>query len=175
MARVGLQSPWQQYYDKISLIFSEDEGVKVLYDESVPEIKLFVEDQTKASALESLLPDEIAFGGVTLTITVVPGNGKTDVCESYVIDALKDNPIVEDIKIVSGIFQYDLVYVIFRKEVVQYYTDDLSDAYGNRTTLWQEIAKELFGESTGIFFCTSVHDYNDIECEVHVHLDEVEE
>ena len=34
--------------------------------------------------------------------------------------------------------------------------DDLSDAHGICSTLYQDLAKEVFGESEGIFFCTEV-------------------
>lgn len=41
-------------------------------------------------------------------------------------------------------------------KVVQYFNDDLGDAHGVCSTLYQEIAKDVFGEHEGIFFCTNL-------------------
>lgn len=54
----------------------------------------------------------------------------------------------------EGIFSNPITYIVFKNKVVQFWNDDLSDIYGNRSTLYQDIAKEIFGESSGIFFCT---------------------
>jgi hypothetical protein len=54
--------------------------------------------------------------------------------------------------------------VVFVPEVVQYYTDNLGDINGFRTTLYQELAKELFGDSElsrGVYFCTDIIDSED--------------
>jgi hypothetical protein len=54
--------------------------------------------------------------------------------------------------------------VVFVPKVVQYYTDNLGDINGFRTTLYQELAKELFGESEltrGVYFCTDIIDEDD--------------
>jgi hypothetical protein len=47
-----------------------------------------------------------------------------------------------------------ITYVIFKKEVVQYYDDNLGDAHGNRTTLYEQIANQIFEDREGIYFCT---------------------
>ena len=46
---------------------------------------------------------------------------------------------------------------------MQYYNDDLGDAYGNCSTLWQDIARRLFEDVLGIFYCTDVKDELEIE------------
>ena len=48
-----------------------------------------------------------------------------------------------------------ITYVIFKKEVVQYYNDSLSDAHGMCSTLYQDIAKRILDADEGIFFCTN--------------------
>lgn len=45
---------------------------------------------------------------------------------------------------------------MFKNKVVQYFNDDLSDANGVCSTLYQEIAKRIFGENPMIYFCTSI-------------------
>ena len=51
-----------------------------------------------------------------------------------------------------------ITYVVFVNEVVQYFNDDLGDVYGQCSTLYQEIAKDVFGETEGVFFCTDVEE-----------------
>ena len=60
---------------------------------------------------------------------------------------------VVDIETVSAVFD-DITYIIFEKEVVQYFADDLGDLHGINSTLYQDLAKEIFGESSNIHFCT---------------------
>lgn len=162
MARIKLQSPWVQYYDKISVFFEEDPDVQVLFDEDKPEIKIYVEDQAKAKALAELIPAEQKYGKVVLKVGVIPGNAESS-SEGLISDAFRGNPIVESIKTISGIFTNPITYVIFQKEVVQYYNDDLGDAYGNCSTLWQEIAKSIFKEQEGVYYCTSELDPGDLK------------
>ena len=113
-----------------------------------------------------LLPLEKTFGNVTLNISVVPANpaidpsireDTEDIVDLYQ-DALYDNPIVEDI-IREDIPGLDITYIVFKKEVVQYFTDNLGELYGMHSTLYQDIAKDIFFNKTpNIFFCTSVED-----------------
>ena len=55
---------------------------------------------------------------------------------------------------VNGVFTNPVSYVIFEKKVVQFFNDDLSDAHGNMTTLYKDVAKDVLGEHHGVFFCT---------------------
>ena len=43
---------------------------------------------------------------------------------------------------------------VFAKEVVQYWNDSLSDPYGKVSTLYQDIAKDIFEDTDGVMFCT---------------------
>jgi len=54
------------------------------------------------------------------------------------------------------IFNNSITYVVFKPEIIQYYTDSLADARGICSTLNQEIAKDIFGEIPGVFFCTDL-------------------
>ena len=148
MARIKLQPPWIQFYEKLTLLFEEDSHIRILYDEEENEIRIFADSTEKAVALERLLPSENVFGNVKQKITIVPPNKEdTD-----------DNPIVEDIERVSGVFGYELIYIMFRKEVVQYFNDDISCYGGIRSTLYQDIAKEVFKFQAGVYYCTSEED-----------------
>lgn len=160
MARIYKQSPWIEYYEQLEVLFEEDSQVRVLYDDKEQKVKLYVSDADKADALQKVLPAKKVFGNVELKVVIVPPNDlKADYKCEPILMALMNNPIVEEIKRVSGIFSNDIIYIAFRREVVQYYSDDLGDINGNTSTLYQEIAKEVFTPQQGVFYCTSEDDY----------------
>lgn len=162
MARLNLSPPWVVYYRKLSAFFKEDSEVRITYDDIEQEIKLYVDNAEKAVALENLLPSEQNFGNVTLYITIVPANQTTfdSVKAGYstnmidIVRALFDNKAVVGIKVVDGIMTNKITFVIFKKEVVQWFSDDIGDYHGICSTLYQDLAKEIFGNIDGVFFCT---------------------
>ena len=151
-----MSPPWVQFVCSLEAMFGDDPEIKIEFvdkDEG-KFVKLYVDNQRKADAIGKLLPLEMSFGGVDLGIVVVASNKATSAAQLYT-DAFAGNPVLEDVKVIDGIFPNPLTYVMFKKEVVQYYNDDMSDVYGNRTTLYQELAKELFIMKDGVNFCTS--------------------
>lgn len=158
MARIKLSAPWDIFYREINELFKEDPEIRVVYDEETKEIKLYVESSVKATALNELLPTEMTYGNVTQKITVVPANAFT---HNYVVDnaqkfavAFEDNPVLSRIETVGEIFTNPITYVVFINKVVQYFNDDIGDINGQCSTLYQEIAKNVFGSMDGIYFCT---------------------
>lgn len=164
MASFYLSPPWYIFAKEMQEMFKYDPDVHVIYYEDDHTIKLFVDDGDKAAALDRLIPNEKHFGNVTLSIEVVPANKTTmDLSDKVDYETLFDlafdnNGVYSFSKTIQGIFVNNLTYVVFRKQVVQYWTDDLSDYYGQHSTLYQEIAKDIFGEREGVFFCTDVED-----------------
>lgn len=159
MAKLNLSAPWIVFYREVEAMFKHDGEVHVVYDEDNMELYLYVDRAAKAAALAKLLPAEKDFGAVKLKITVVPANDEQaeDIRDIYGA-AFYGNPALSFIRNVHGIFSNGLKYVVFRKEVVQYWVDDLGDIYGQRSTLYQDIAKDIFGEADGVFFCTDAED-----------------
>lgn len=159
MAKINLSPPWIIYYKEINELFKQDSDIKVLFDEDEIEIKLYVSDGQKANALSELLPLTKTYGEVELKINVIPANGASLGFKASSVNsiktALKNNPIVDKIETISGLFSYDLHYVLFKKEVVQYFTDNIGDYNGFCSTLYENIARDVFGEIAGVFFCTS--------------------
>lgn len=159
MASLSLVTPWVGHYNKIAAFFKHDPDVKVIYYNEAQLVKLLVNNGEKAGALDALLPDEVKFGSVTLHIVVVPANGVTiSVPRNIYSVAFTGNNAIDDIVTIEGVFNNPLTYIICHKEVVQYYTDDLGDYYGMRSTLYEDIAREIFVQSEGVLYSTNVEE-----------------
>ena len=60
-------------------------------------------------------------------------------------------------------------YVVFKNCVVQFFNDNLNDPHGVLSTLYQDIAREVFGDcgmAGGVAYCT------DVERKVGMPIDE---
>lgn len=158
MAVVKLSAPWQTYYKELSLLFEHDDEVRIIYDTETQIINIYVDNVVKAEAMAAALPTAKEFGTVTLEINIIPSN-KVNMFKASkgkgFVDLFKGNLIVDEVVVVEGIMSNPITYVIFKKEVVQYFNDDLGDANGMCTTLYQDIAKRVFEDHEGVFFCTN--------------------
>lgn len=166
MARVKLASPWVIYYEQVKALFGDDPDVVIYYDDDAMELSLYVDSSLKASALEQLLPTEKQWGDTVLSIRVVPGNQQNKLItvqyhmnepfetSNLMYYALCDNPHFKDVIHLDAMF--DINYVVFKNEVIQYYSDNLGDPHGLTSTLAQDIAKEIFETPNGVFYCTDI-------------------
>jgi len=161
MSKVNLSAPWTTFYRQVQAFFKNDAGVKVLYDEDGPEIKIYVEDPAKAAALTDLLEPTRLFGNVTLKVTVISANNPGQV-PTFTSDAarfkaaLAGNQAVDSIKEASwASMATPFCYVVFKKEVVQFFNDNMADLHGLQSTLYQDIANVIFEVRSGVFFCTA--------------------
>lgn len=152
--KIKMASPWVIYYQKIKALFGEDPEINIIYDNDAPSIKMYVDNQKKADALTQLLPTEMVFGNVTLKIAIIPANKLGADKIALFQDAFEGNPVLAFMASVDTL-GLPIKYIVFKNKVVQYRTDDLSDVYGNCSTLYQEIAKEVFGDQGSIYFCTA--------------------
>jgi hypothetical protein len=152
---VKLSSPWMTYFNKYKALFGDDPEINVTFDDAKKTIKLYVNGDDKAEALSKILPSEKVFGNVVIKISVVPSNAlnvsKIDVFQK----AFEGNPALSYIKSVKNGL-YDASYVVFSNKVVQFFNDELSDVNGFCSTLYQDIAKDIFEDTNGVFFCTDV-------------------
>lgn len=165
MAKLKLAAPWTTYYRQIQAMFKHDKEIRVVFDENEVVLRIFVDNAIKAEALTQLLPDTMTFGNVSLKIAVIPSNAipqgpLPDLCcdIDYIRAALDGNGAVSQFYPIEYVFSNKILYVAFQKEVVQFFNDDLSDIRGMCSTLYANIANELFGRLNGVFFCTDSSD-----------------
>ena len=162
--KATLSPPWVTFYREIEALFENDPDVLVQYgathggDDAVeePEVTVYVEGSDKADALTQLLPAERTFGDVTLRLSVVPANEKEETRAELFARAFAGNPALSYVASLEGVMTNPMYFVVFRNQVVQYWNDNLGDINGNVSTLYQEIAEDVFGGDGGIFFCTDV-------------------
>lgn len=151
--KMKLSPPWVEYYRKLEAMFGPDPDIKVEFDEDEMHIKLYVESHEKATALDELLPVQKDFGNVSVFIEVIPANDEPKRID-YIKRAFEGNPAFSYATTIEGIMSNPISYVVFKPEVVQIWSDNLSDVNGLTSTLMAEIAKEIIGQDDGIFFCT---------------------
>lgn len=156
---VKLSPPWIEYVDKLDVFFKKDDDIEIDYEDGDEEdekkIKIFVDNQKKAEALEELLPREKFFGNVKVNIVIIPNNEDNKV--SALKTLLEGNEAVSFIETITMPFAINsFTYVVFEKEVVQYWNDNLADYNGLTSTLYQDLAKEIFEDANldGVYFCT---------------------
>ena len=150
---IQLSPPWITFYKKVNELFKQDEEVKVAYDDAGKTLSLKVKKYEKAEALKKLLPKEKTFGHVTIKIEVnyIPDNAEK--IDDLYKEAFADNPAFK-YTFTFNTGTNTITYVVFEKEVVQFWNDDMSDPHGVTSTLYEEIARDLFGGRDGVIFST---------------------
>lgn len=159
--RLKLAPPWVTYVNEIKALFKDDKDIRVVYDNNRVEINIYVEKYEKARAIEEILPISKQFGNVELRIYVIPANvGNADLSNytrGQIFDAAFDgNPAYSFSVDIDSVFTNVLTYVVFTNKVVQFFNDNLNDVYGNMSTLYQEIASDVFETKGNVFFCTDI-------------------
>jgi hypothetical protein len=149
--KIKLSSPWAIFYREVQAMFAEDPDVKVVFDEESVTLKLYVEDPDKADALKQILPVSKSFGNVAVKISIIPANQLTNNKLELFERAFKGNGAFVS---VTKNEKTGFEFVIFKSKVVQFFNDDLTDVNGLCSTLYQNIAKDIFLSFPGINFCT---------------------
>ena len=149
-----MSPPWMIYWRELVELFGQDPEIEIEFDEDSLTVSMYVDNEVKAEALNQLLPTEKVFGNVTLYIDIIPSNTEKTLAQYYV-DAFTGNPIFKGqyTPKEGGAFSAD--YIIFKNEVVQFYSDTLADPNGYTSTLYQDIANRVFNNRDGIYFCTA--------------------
>lgn len=160
MSTLKLQSPWVTHYEKIRELFKNDKEIKLVWDDDSANLTMYIDNPNKANVLRSMIPQTKTFGNVTMTIDIIPSNSCNFVAHTnpYIEHAFAGNPIYHFSKTFPNAFMTNpITYVVFAKEVIQYYNDDLGDLFGNANCLAEDLARDVLENNVdGIFFCTDI-------------------
>ena len=155
--KVEMFSPWMVFVHQMEAFFEKDPEIDVVYDDIDSCINLFVNNYVKAEALEQIMPPLKVFGTKTVYVNIIPANPSNDEYKAkYFKLALEGNEAFDHIVTTDAFMSNPISFCTFKKEVVQYPNDDLCDEHGVCSALYQELAKEIFGEVDGIYFCTNL-------------------
>jgi hypothetical protein len=157
-----LSPPWYTYHRKVQALFGGDPQVMVKDLAEVQggyEYMILVNNTEKASAIKTLLKNPVSIGSVNVHAAIL-GPDENDIKETDVIDlelcekAFSGNPIFKE-TVIRSYAMYEFGYCVFKKQVVQFWNDDLSDYYGNYSGLAADIAKEILNPCEGVMYCTA--------------------
>lgn len=161
--RLKLSPPWITYINKLEALFDGDPAIAFNIDMSVPSVTLSGYNGDKNAALLKLLPSEKVFGSVTLKINIDgPISNIAFPTPKILFDtAFAGNPAYaySIAPVDEGYWFFSFTYVVFKNCVVQFFNDNLNDCHGLISTLYQDIASEIF-EDTGL---TNVYYNTDVE------------
>lgn len=163
--RLKLSPPWVTYVNELKALFGGDPDIKIEYVDKTLLVKIFVDNARKAAALDQLLPCCKVFGTVSLDIAIIPSNEEYNDYDDCSIKELFDiaferNPAYAYTREVTGVFDHVFTYVVFKNKVVQFFNDNLNDVHGLMSTLYEEIARDIFGNINLIstFFNTDIEE-----------------
>jgi len=163
MGKLELSAPWEIFYHEINELFGNDPEIDIKIDNIAKNVSLFVSNAAKADALQKILPDKKVFGDIEVKITVIPANEEDSPLSLYQ-RAFFGNPAFE-YAVENGVEgDFNAVYVIFQNKVVQFFCDNIADANGNKSTLYENIAEDIIEDHAGVFFCTDDLETDDEYC-----------
>ena len=160
--RLKLAPPWITFINEIQALFDGDPQIACNIDWQKPSIVLATNNGDKVAALIKILPTERTWGNITLTIAVdgTPSNIAFKSNKELYETAFKGNPAFAYCVAPAeeGYYFMDFVYVVFKCCVVQFFNDNLNDAHGIISTLYEDIASDIFDGTTpsGVNYCTDV-------------------
>lgn len=163
--RLKISPPWVTFANEMIALFDPDPQIacNVNYSSSNPSIVLATNNPDKAAALLKLLPEEVEFGNIKLVIGVdspTVSNLAFKTNKELFETAFSGNPVFAYAVAPAqdGYNWVDFTYVVFKNCVVQFFNDNLNDPHGVVSTLYQELASDIFGNKVplGVNFCTDI-------------------
>lgn len=161
---LGLQSPWITTYNKIFAIFGRDEDLvfsnveKDSTEEGVYSFTITSNNSVKLSAIEKIMKNEFTFGNVTLRVKFIyETENAATITASDFKNAFSGNNILSKVETIETPWKFNRTFVVFGREVIQFYNDDITDFYGNFNGLAEDIAQDIFKPvENDISFCTDI-------------------
>lgn len=163
--RLKLAPPWVTYINKLEALFDGDPQIafNVSDGEAGPAVVLATNNADKAAALIRLLPEEKKFGNVSLAVWVecpTTSNIAFPTPKTLFETAFEGNPVFAYTVTPAeeGYWYLGATYVVFKNCVVQFFNDNLNDCHGVVSTLYQDIAAEVFEDAglNGVYYNTDV-------------------
>ena len=161
---VGLSSPWENHFKMVKVLLSGDSELSVSNELNEPvegtyNFYVISDNCEKLFALDKILRNNIKFGNVTLTITYLTKNGVASLRKDEApittddwVTAFKGNVYFVGIEPLL----IDRSAVVFAHEILDYYSDDLTDpcGYDHKIVahLVQEVAKYV--DDATYYICT---------------------
>lgn len=159
--RLKLSPPWVEYVNKLEALFDGDPQIAFNVDFNKMVVALAGNNGEKNAALQRLLPSEKKFGNITLQI-IVDGpiaNLAFPTQKALFDTAFKGNPCYAySVTPGDDVWFFSMTYVVFKNCVVQFFNDNLNDCHGIVSTLYQDIAAEIFEDANlnGVYYNTDV-------------------
>ena len=159
--RLKISPPWVTYINKLQALFDGDPQIafNINYDNMT--VALAGNNGEKNAALQRLLPTEKKFGNITLHI-IIDGpiaNIAFPTQKDLFDTAFNGNPAYAySVSPDEETWFFSLTYVVFKNCVVQFFNDNLNDPHGIVSTLYQDIAAEIFEDAglNGVYYNTDV-------------------
>ena len=155
--QVGISSPWVTYARKLAMLLTADDTTVEYdgHDDNKKKVIIRTKSFDKATAFMKLLPSIIIFGNVALYIKIIPANELDTVKLFKTI--FGNSPIVDKIVTVQPDGTSNpFTYILFKKEVCEYWDDNLGNPHGFMFDLYQNMAENIFEDNhDGIIFTTS--------------------
>lgn len=164
--RMKLSPPWITFINELKALFDGDPEIAFNINSTPaknPSVTIACNNGDKNAALIRLLPEYKAFGNVYLDIFIdgtIANREFVSTKELFDV-AFEKNPAYAYTVTPSdeGIWFFDFTYVVFKNCVVQFFNDNLDDAHGVISTLYQEIAKDVFADAEipgRAYYCTDI-------------------
>lgn len=163
--RLKISPPWITYIHKLQALFDGDPEIAINIKSesgSGPEVVIATNNGDKATALVKILPEKKVYGNVTLKIGIDgPFTNRAFPTSKELFEtAFSKNPAFAYCVAPTeeGYWFIDFCYVVFKNCVVQFFNDNLNDCHGIISTLYQDIAEDLFKEAnlSNVHYCTDI-------------------
>ena len=160
--RLKLSPPWVTYMHELMALFDGDPQIAFNVSPSEQEVTISCNNGDKCAALAKLLPSQKKFGNVVFTINIDgPMSNRAFKTDKELFEtAFKGNPaFAYAVAPAEENYWYPtMTYVVFKNCVVQFFNDNLNDCHGIVSTLYQDIALDVFEAygSEGVCFNTDI-------------------
>jgi len=160
--KVGLSSPWITYYRKLNALFGADPDLEVNYNDEKKTISIESTNTFKLMALEKILKPTVTFGNITVTVECLVKNGEEPSTAALFRTAFSGNPHFSDV-IDKKVIAVDETFLLFKKEVIQFFNDDTSDYFSNWNGLAEDILRSAMNDDIRVNIGTDITAATDLD------------